>query len=99
MQKELEKAQQHVQTLESRTAKIRTEMAALESRTFNQADVARALQAFDPIWEVLLTPEKERVLRLLIERIDYNRETEELEIVWRLGGFGELADELGGESQ
>jgi site-specific DNA recombinase len=33
-------------------------------------DEARALEA--PIWNLLLAPEKERILKLLIERIDYD---------------------------
>ena len=56
--------------------------------------MARALVAFDPIWDVLLTPERERVLQLLIERIDYDGATQQLTITWRLSGFGQLADEI-----
>ena len=44
---------------------------------------------------MLLTPEKERVLRLLIDRIDYDGGRGKLEITWRLGGFGQLAGEIG----
>jgi len=95
VQQELEKAQKHVQTIENRIAEIRTEKTDLESQDFDQANVAAALQEFDPLWEVLLTPEKERVLGQLVERIDYDGESEELTIQWRLSGFNELADEIG----
>ena len=44
---------------------------------------------------MLLTPEKERVLRLLIDRIDYDGGTGSLDITWRLAGFGQLAGEIG----
>jgi hypothetical protein len=44
---------------------------------------------------VLLTPEKERVLQLLIERIDYDGSVNQLDITWRLAGFGQLAKEIG----
>ena len=37
---------------------------------FGDQQASRALAA--PIWEVLLAPEKERILKLLIERIDYD---------------------------
>ncbi len=96
---ELEKTQEHVQTIENRLTEITTEKAAMESQTFDQADVADALAAFDPLWEVLLTPEKERVLRQLIDRVDYDGAAGKLEIHWRLAGFGELADEIGGSDQ
>jgi site-specific DNA recombinase len=54
-----------------------------------------SLEAFDPIWDVLLTPEKERALRLLIERVDYDGGTGRLDIAWRLSGFGQLVEEVG----
>jgi len=38
-----------------------------------QASEARALAA--PIWEVLLVLEKERILKLLVERIEYDGRT------------------------
>ena len=43
---------------------------------------------------MLLTPERERVLGLLIDRIDYDGRDGKLEIPWRLAGFGELAAEV-----
>ena len=49
----------------------------------------------DPIWEALLIPERERVLRLLVDRIDYDGGAGEMAIQWRLSGFGQLAGEIG----
>ena len=57
-------------------------------------DLARALEEFDPIWEALLIPERERVMRLLVETIDYDGRAGEMAIQWRLSGFGELAAEV-----
>ncbi len=45
-----------------------------------------------------MTPERERVLRLLIEKIEYDGGTGKLEIAWRLAGFGQLAGEIGDTS-
>ncbi len=70
-------------------------MAALDVQNIDRDELARALEAFDPIWDVLLTPEKERVLRLLIEWIDYDGRTAKLDITWRLAGFGQLVEEIG----
>ena len=60
----------------------------------DETDLAQALEAFDPIWDVLLTPEKERVLSLLIERISYDGATEELKIEFKMAGIATLASEL-----
>ena len=94
---DLEKAQVRLSTLESRQVEVRDEIAVLKTQEIERDELARALEEFDPIWDVLLTPEKERVLRLLIERIDYDGGTGKLDIAWRLAGFGELADEIAGD--
>ena len=57
-------------------------------------NLQQVLEAFDPIWDVLLTPEKERVLGLLVQKIDYDGRTRQLEITWNLGGFGQLIREI-----
>ena len=48
---------------------IKAELVTLDMQAIDRDDLARALNAFDPIWDVLLTPEKERVLQLLVEQI------------------------------
>jgi len=95
---ELEKVQENHRSVEARLAEVRAEEAALASQDIDEADVARALQEFDAIWEVLLTPERERVLQLLIERVTYNRDTEELRIDLSPAGIATLQRELDGEA-
>jgi site-specific DNA recombinase len=92
---ELTSAQERVAGLEARQKQIKEELAALDTQVVNRDELARALESFDPIWDVLLTPEKERVLGLLIERIDFDGGTDKLQINWRLAGFGQLAKEVG----
>ena len=93
--RELEKVQDHVRTVESRLSEIDDELDRLKAQDVDRDDLARALEEFDPIWEALLIPERERVMRLLIERIDYDGRAAEMVIQWRLSGFGELAAEVG----
>ncbi|MCP3937968.1 MAG: hypothetical protein GY708_21680 [Actinomycetia bacterium] len=89
---ELATTQERVTRLEVRQTEIKTELADLKAQSIDRDDLARALAAFDPIWDVLLTPERERVMQLLIERIDYDGEN--LAITWRLSGFGEFSAEV-----
>ena len=93
---ELERAQGNVASLDTRLAEVRTREAALAATHVDEADVARALQDFDELWSVLLTTEKERVLGLLIAGIRYDGSTGKLDIDWRIAGFGQLAQEVGG---
>jgi site-specific DNA recombinase len=94
--RELEKAQDQHRSLEARLVEVRAEEAALEAQDIDEAGVARALQEFDAIWEVLLTPERERVLQLLIEKVIYDRTTEELKIELSPAGIATLQRELDG---
>lgn len=91
----LAKTQEQVRTMECRLREVRLEEAQLATQTVDEADVAKALAAFDPIWDVLLTPERERLLRLIVDRVDYAGDTQQLQIHWRMAGFGELAAEVG----
>ena len=91
---ELEKAQQRLSTLETRQQEILGELADLDAQAIDRDDLARALAEFDPIWGVLLTHERERVLKLLIEKISYDGAAQELTVDWRLAGFGELSQEM-----
>ncbi len=91
---ELNAAQERATAAERRLAEIKAEFATLDPQALDRDELARALEAFDPIWDVLLTPERERVLQLLIERVSYDGSAQELAISWRLSGFGELAAEV-----
>ncbi len=91
---EIGTAQERVGVLEARLAEIGTREAALAGQQIDEADLARALEAFDPVWDVLLTPERERVLNLLIERVAYDGGTGKLDIAFRLAGIATLAAEV-----
>jgi len=95
----LEKAQQRLTTLENRTQEIRSQLETVKAYEVDEGEVARTLAAFDPIWEVLHMPEKERILQLLIERVAYHGRTEEMVITFRPTGMATLAGELGAEGE
>jgi len=91
---DLEKTQERVTTLESRQGEVREEIAVLKAQEIDRNDLTQALGEFDPIWNALLNPERERVMKLLIDRIGYHGGTKQMAITWRLAGFGQLADEV-----
>ena len=91
---ELNRSQERLAVLESRQVEVQEEIAALKAQEIDRDELARALEEFDPIWDALLTPERERVMKLLIDRIDYDGAACQMEIQWHLAGFGQLADEV-----
>jgi site-specific DNA recombinase len=89
----LAREQEHLNALERRLYGIGEEQVRLEATQVNEQELGRVLERFDPIWDVLLTPEKERILRLLIEKIDYDGATGMLSFAFRLPGVASLVAE------
>ncbi len=90
----LAKAQDRLGTVERRLFEVHQQEEDLDALRVDEDDLGRTLERFDPIWDVLLTPEKERILRLLIDRIDYDGEAETMSFAFRLPGLAELASEM-----
>jgi site-specific DNA recombinase len=89
----LTKDQERLDALERRLSEIGEQRANLEAIQIDEQELGRVLERFDPIWDVLLTPEKERILRLLIERIDYDGATGTLSFAFRIPRIISLAAE------
>jgi len=53
-----------------------------------------ALELFDPVWDVLYPIERARILRLLIEQIDFNAGTGKIGITFRPTGIAALHEEM-----
>jgi len=89
----LAEARERLTTLERRQREVGERQAALDNQDVDPADVGRALAQFMDIWEVLLTPERERVVRLLIDRVDYTGASGELKIMFPATGAKVLASD------
>ena len=55
-----------------RLAHVRKELARLKHWAIPQDQVATALKRFDPLWQGMTMVERQRLLQLLIERVDYD---------------------------
>ncbi len=86
--------EQQAEKLERRLGEVAQELAALDGVTVDEADLRQALSLFDPIWDVLFPVEQERVIRLLIERIEHDGHTGTLAIEFAPHGIKALAGEL-----
>jgi site-specific DNA recombinase len=84
--------QERVQTVERRLSELRDERERLQRDLIDEADAARALAAFDPVWETLSPREQARLLQLLIERVDYDGRDDTISITFQLSGIKALAD-------
>jgi site-specific DNA recombinase len=90
----LSKAQDETERVVARIGAIELRAADLAAHRLDETELARALHGFDGVWDALLIPEKERVLRLLIERISYHGAAKQIAITFRPSGITTLASEV-----
>jgi site-specific DNA recombinase len=90
----LGEAQDRLGALEARQQEIGEREAALATTDVSPETIGRMLEQFEPLWEVLTAPERERVVGLLVERVDYDGAAGEMEITFRAAGVVTLAGEL-----
>jgi len=88
--------QEHIRAAEQRATEVREQIIALDEKSVDEAELARALALFDPVWDSLSPGEQARALHLLIERVTYDGRDGTLAITFRPTGIKALADELEG---
>ena len=89
----LAKAQEEAEKSAGRIGDVEARVRDLDGRQVDEADVARALESFDEVWDALVVPEKMRVLALLVEKITYDGPSKRLAITFRPKGVAKLVAE------
>jgi site-specific DNA recombinase len=80
--------------IEARLVEVGEELAILQTASIDRRDLAKALSLFDPVWDVLFPAERERIIALLVERIDFDAARETVAITFRPTGIRSLAEEI-----
>ena len=91
--KRLAELDERASQLEQRMAELHDELAAVQCESVPAAAIQRAVALFDPVWDMLLVPERFRILHLLIESVVYDGATGELELAFYPLGITSLAAE------
>jgi len=90
----LAESQERFVTMERRHREVAERLKAVALKAIDPEAVGRALAQFTDVWDVLLAPERERVVRLLLERIDYAGSTGELTFTFSATGARLLAADV-----
>ena len=86
--------QDRIHAAEQRSVQVREELTGLERGLVNEKEVARALAVFDPLWETLAPREQVRVIRLLVQRVDYDGEKGTVSVTFHPAGIKMLSEEV-----
>jgi site-specific DNA recombinase len=86
--------QDRIRAAEQRGTQVREELIALEREIVDENEIARALAVFDPVWETLAPREQARVVRLLVQRVDYDGEKGTVSVTFHPAGIKVLSREF-----
>jgi site-specific DNA recombinase len=86
--------QDRIRAAEQRATQVREELIALGRQVVDEREVAKALTLFDPVWETLAPREQARIVRLLVQRVEYDGEKSTVSVTFHPAGIKTLADEL-----
>jgi len=82
-------------SLENREAVLREELATAESQSLDEEEVASLLSAFGPIWQSLPPRDQIRIIRLIVDRVDFDGRDRTVRVVFRSTGLMRLCQEFG----
>jgi site-specific DNA recombinase len=86
--------QDRIRDVEQRLTLVREEALARSCEIVDTHEVESALSLFDPVWQTLSPKEQARVIRLLVERVDYDGKNGTIGITFRPNGIKTLAQQL-----
>jgi site-specific DNA recombinase len=79
--------------IEKQRSELRRQIVATGQQHIDKGEVVAALASFGPIWKALTPREQSRVIRLLVESVNYDGQQGKLFITLRPSGIRELARE------
>jgi site-specific DNA recombinase len=85
--------QERIEAAQRKVTESKEQLHALEAQIVDPTEVAAALASFAPVWEQLSPKEQARLIRLLVERVDYDGAQGSVAITFRPGGIKTLAAE------
>jgi site-specific DNA recombinase len=85
--------QERIEATQRKVTETKERLGKLNAQVVDRAEVAAALASFAPVWEQLSPKEQARLIRMLVERVDYDGAAGSVAITFRPGGIKTLAQE------
>jgi site-specific DNA recombinase len=83
---------------EDRLAELKAELAELKQSQLTRADVDRAFDDFDCVWDSLSPREQARLLALLVERVEFDVSDSTIEVSFHPAAIKSLAEKHGDDT-
>jgi site-specific DNA recombinase len=85
--------QEQIQAAEHRLTESREEIIALEKSKIDEQEVAHGLADFEQVWSLLSLREQERLLKLIVARVDYDGRDETISLSFHPTGIKTLHEQ------
>ena len=89
----LDQVDQEIESTSSQLSSLERQLSDVQDQRINPDDLTGAIAQFDPIWDVLLPRERVRIVRLLIQQVDFDGKTGTMGITFQPVGIKALIAE------
>ena len=83
-----------VATMDRRIAEIDLELASTKAGALDEGRLTSAMKQFTPIWDLLFPMEQERLIQLIVDRVEFSGKGADVAISYRPTGLMALAGEI-----
>ena len=80
-----------IRETEMKITEVRGRIVAIGREIVDEREVEAALSVFDPVWDTLCPREQARIIRLLVERVDYDGAKGTIAVTFHPNGIKTLA--------
>jgi site-specific DNA recombinase len=89
----LDQVAEEMEFTSSQLSSLRRQHSTLQEQEIDAQDLTTSIAQFDPIWDVLLPRERVRIVRLLIQQVDFDGESGTMGITFQPTGIKALMAE------
>lgn len=93
MADKLMELQEQIKQKEQEITQLNERIIAAKRRMVDTDEMAGAMEAFDPIWKSLSPGEQARLIRLLVQQVEYDGENENVSVTFHSTGIKTLSNE------
>ncbi|MFO0873167.1 MAG: recombinase family protein [Phycisphaerales bacterium] len=83
---------EEIRELASALKRLDARIAAMRSRLLDEDELVGALESFDPMWDALTTAERERLVHLLVQRVEYDAACESVSVTFHAQDDAEIEE-------
>ncbi|MEX0653922.1 MAG: recombinase family protein [Phycisphaeraceae bacterium] len=97
--RDLGRLQDEIRERQQEAAEINARIAKVRQRMLEPDELAGAVEAFDPLWETLPPSHRAKLVHLLVERIEYDGQSESISLTFHPTGIRTLTEQHREESK